>query len=179
VNSKFCTILASIVVLLPFALAAGTEAAARETDASAVSPDEAEIRTVRQRFNEAFRVKDLDTLDTFFAPEYHIVTGRSEQSHGGAGEKAWFRKKFTDDPSFYCERSADRVDVNSGWGIAQELGRWQCDYTAQAEGIHSSGVYAAKWQRSASGKWLLLTEVFTTLHCEGNDVGCLPPDPLE
>jgi hypothetical protein len=45
--------------------------------------------------------------------------------------------------------------------------------------VHYIGVYAAKWQRAGDATWLLQSELFTTLSCEGPDAGCRPPDPLE
>ena len=64
-------------------------------------------------------------------------------------------------------------------GLAEDMGNWRCDYTVDAEKIHSSGVNAAKWQRSNSSQWLLQSEVFTTLQCLGSEKGCCPADPIE
>ena len=99
--------------LLPAAAAAEPSAAPKDMPASAGSPDEALIRDARERFNQAFASKDLEAISAFFAPEYHIVTGRSEQDHGGAGEKSWFEQRFTEDPTFVCRRTPDKVQVNA------------------------------------------------------------------
>jgi hypothetical protein len=41
--------------------------------------------------------------------------------------------------------------------------------------VQASGVYAAKWQRTDNGEWVLQAEVFTTLTCDGP---CKKPDPI-
>jgi len=141
--------------------------------------DETHIREARELFNQAIKRQDIEAITSFFAPGYHIVTGRSAQTHGIENEAQQLKQLFAADPTFVCRRTTREVRVNGGWGLAEELGDWRCDYTVDAEKIHSSGVYAAKWQRSKRNRWLLQSEVFTTLQCLGNENGCQPPDPIE
>lgn len=153
--------------------------AVAEDQAAARSADEALIREARERFNQAIERQDVEAIKAFFLPEYHIVTGRSDQTHGRENEAQLLSRMFAGDPSFVCHRTTREVRVNTGWGLAEELGNWRCDYTVDEEEIHSSGVYAAKWQRTTTDQWLLQSEVFTTLQCQGSKKGCRPPDPVE
>jgi len=145
---------------------------------SARADDEANIRGNRLDFNQAIQEQDIEAIGKFFAPEYHIITGRSQQSHGKAAESDLWASTFAEDPGFVCQREIRKLRINSDWGLAEELGNWTCDYSASGQPIHATGVYAAKWQRSEAKQWLIQSEVFTTMTCEGIDAGCRPPDPI-
>jgi len=141
--------------------------------------DETGIRNTRLAFNQAIREQDVDAIGRFFAPEYHIITGRSQQSHGVAEERNLWAAIFAADPTFVCQRDTRELRINHDWGLAEELGDWNCSFTSQNEPVHYSGVYAAKWQRSVGGNWLIQSEVFTTMACDGSEAGCKPPDPIK
>jgi len=77
--------------------------------------DDTGIRNARLAFNRAIREQDIDAIGRFFAPEYHIITGRSQQSHGVAAERNLWASTFAADPTFVCRR-----DTRENWvtGIA-------------------------------------------------------------
>ena len=143
------------------------------------SGDETSIRATRTAFNQAIRDQDVDTIVRFFAPEYHIITGRSQQSHGIEAERDLWASIFASDPDFYCQRDIRELRINGGWGLAEELGDWNCYFTVEGLAVHASGVYAAKWQRAVGGDWLIQSEVFTTMNCIGNEAGCKLPEAIE
>jgi ketosteroid isomerase-like protein len=136
------------------------------------------IRTTRERFNEAIANKDAAGIKTFFAPSYHIITGRSAQNHGAEEEAKRWAEVFRQDSTAVYHRTPREIRVNEAWGLAEELGNWKGSYTAKNVLVHASGVYAAKWQRAEDGAWVLQAEVFTTLECSGPESGCVPPDPI-
>jgi ketosteroid isomerase-like protein len=148
-------------------------------DQAGPAPDAQQIRDTRERFNLAIERQDADAIGGLLAPNYHIVTGRSELAHSRDEAVEDWRSTFRGDPTFICRRAPDDVTVNAAWGLAQEVGHWSCKYHVDGEPVHYSGVYAAKWQRAGDAAWLLQSELFTTLRCEGPDAGCRPPDPLE
>src|SRR5690606_18217999 len=80
---------------------------------------EAQIRSARLRFNQAIEARDAAALKGLFAPEYHLVTGRGDQFHGGSDHIELWRKTFLDDPTFDCQRSPETIDINTEWGLAQ------------------------------------------------------------
>lgn len=141
-------------------------------------PTEDLIRAAREKFNVAIEEKDVDVIRSMFAPNYHIVTGRSEQSHGADEEGRRWAERFGSDPTTLYRRTPREVTINEDWGMAQELGNWKGTYTIHGVLVHVSGVYAAKWQRAENGEWLIQAEMFTTLTCTGPEGGCLPPDPI-
>jgi ketosteroid isomerase-like protein len=141
-------------------------------------PVEDLIREARERFNIAIEERDIPAIRALLAPEYHIVTGRSEQSHGADREAGRWESRFRSDPTVTYRRSPRDVTVNEDWGLAEELGNWRGSYTTEGVLVHTSGVYAAKWQRTETGRWVLQAELFTTLTCTGPESGCRPPDPI-
>lgn len=133
------------------------------------------IRAARERFNSAIEYKDADAIHSLLAPSYHIVTGRSAQNHGAEQEKARWAEVFRTDPTAVYARIPREIAINEAWGIAEELGNWSGRYTAKGMLVQASGVYAAKWQRTEDGEWVVQVEVFTTLTCDGP---CEKPDPI-
>lgn len=165
----------ALLILLLVSLASPVVA-----DDSTESRDSAEsaIRDVREKFNQAIKSKNVDAIKPLFAPNYHIVTGRSAQYHGAENEYQNWKALFADDPSFICDRKPREIRTNPDWGLAEELGNWRCNYTVDGKKINASGVYAAKWQRAENGAWLLQSEVFTTMTCNGSESGCKRPGPF-
>jgi ketosteroid isomerase-like protein len=148
-------------------------------DATEQTTESQQIRDTREQFNQAIERQDVEAIGGFLAPSYHIVTGRSELAHSRVEAVEYWQSTFRNDPTFVCRRAPDDITVNPAWGLAQEVGHWSCKYHVDSEPVHHTGVYAAKWHRSGDATWLLQSEVFTTLSCEGPDAGCRPPDPLE
>lgn len=136
------------------------------------------IRAARERFNKAIAEKDAASIRSMLAPSYHIVTGRSAQNHGADEESKRWADVFQQDPTAIYVRTPREFHINEAWGLAEELGNWKGNYTADNVLVSASGVYAAKWQRAENGEWVLQVEVFTTLQCDGPASGCVPPDPI-
>jgi len=167
--------IAALVLLLLAPIA--DRVVANETGEGSAA-DESAIRATREKFNKAIEQQDVDAINPVFAPNYHIITGRSAQFHGAESEYRNWQQLFKDDPTFTCRREPREIRTNSEWGLAEELGNWTCNYTVDGEQAKASGVYAAKWQRSADKIWLLQSEVFTTMTCTGSAAGCQQPDPI-
>lgn len=140
--------------------------------------EEQEIRMTRERFNRAIENGDVGAMEGLFAPDYHLVTGRSDQFDGAEKHLDMWRQVFRTDPDFNCQREPVEVVVNDDWGLAQETGNWVCNQTVEDTPSRYSGVYAAKWQRTIGDEWVLQAEVFTTLNCDGPEAACRRPDPI-
>ena len=133
------------------------------------------IRSARETFNIAIAEKNAKAIRPLLAPSYHLVTGRSDQFHGADEEEIRWAELFQSDPTAVYRRTPREITTNEAWGISEELGNWQGEYTINGELVHASGVYAAKWQRTTQGAWVLQAEVFTTINF---DEACAPPDPI-
>lgn len=133
------------------------------------------IRAAREAFNLAIAEKDSKRIRPLLAASYHLVTGRSDQFHGADEEEIRWAQLFQQDPTAVYRRTTREITTNDSWGIAEELGNWQGEYSINGNLIRASGVYAAKWQRTTQGNWVLQAEVFTTIKY---DETCIPPDPI-
>ena len=160
-------------------LATGTSCLHQPPAQNETSSDIAAVRATRSRFNDAIARHDAAAIEGFLLPNYHIVTGRSAQTHGRNAEIQNWRTMFSGDATVIYVRTPDKILVNAAWGLAEELGTWAGHYTAPDGLVQVSGVYSAKWQRDAKRRWWLQTEVFTTLECRGGAQGCRGPDPVE
>ncbi|HRK88856.1 MAG TPA: nuclear transport factor 2 family protein [Anaerolineales bacterium] len=133
------------------------------------------IRSAREAFNRAIAEKDAKYIRPLLAASYHLVTGRSDQFHGADEEEIRWAQLFQQDPTAVYRRTPREITTNDSWGIAEELGNWQGEYSINGNLVHASGVYAAKWQRTTQNNWVLQVEIFTTIKY---DESCIPPDLL-
>ncbi|NCW46366.1 MAG: DUF4440 domain-containing protein, partial [Gemmatimonadaceae bacterium] len=151
------------------------------TTAAAQAPEEAAVRQARDAYNAAIARRDLVAMEAVLAPAYHLVAGRSAQSHGPAAMNERWRSAFAGDSLYGCVRTPTIVRVHTAWGLAHEQGTWRCRYDGVPKGAkpgQATGTFDAKWQRDLAGRWRLQAEVFTTLVCEGGSSACLPPDSI-
>jgi ketosteroid isomerase-like protein len=142
------------------------------------SPAGSAVRDARAAFNAAIVNRDLAAIDGLLMSSYHIVTGRSVQDAGHDSNLAVWESMFASDSTMLYVRTPREIRVNDDFGLAEELGDWAGNYTSNGQPGEASGVYSAKWQRAADGRWLLQSEVFTTLRCAGGVEACRPPDPI-
>lgn len=128
------------------------------------------IRLARQHYNEAILNRNVEAICSFFASDYHVVTGRGIQSHGIEEQRYRWAAVFQADPIVLYRRHTMELRLSDSLGIAEELGNWVGKYTSNQQKLLVAGVYSAKWQRQESGIWLVQTEVFTTLRSKVYEV---------
>ena len=121
------------------------------------------ITLARKRYNEAILNRNVEAICSFFSIEYHVVTGRGTQSHGIGEQYCRWKTAFQSDPNVLYRRVTRELRFTERLGFAEELGCWVGKYTLDHKIVLVAGVYSAKWQKQASGVWLLQTEVFTSL----------------
>jgi ketosteroid isomerase-like protein len=131
---------------------------------------EVEIRTARAAQNKAIADRDFDAAALIWTEDVTMrralgqaVTGRSEYY------KMLLSASSGQNPVIY-QRTAIDVNVSDRWPLAYEEGRWS-GHIGDANG-HAifAGRYAAQWVKR-DGRWLIRSEVFVALMCEGP--GCL------
>lgn len=148
--------------------------------AQPTSPSRAVI-AARQAFNAAIARRDLDAMRATLTPSYHMLLGRSSQSHGPDAAIERWRSTFATDSLYGCVRTPDQVTVNAPWGLADEAGHWRCRYAGVPAGAppgYATGIYNGKWQRDVGGSWRLHAEIFTTRECVGQSTACVRPDSV-
>lgn len=128
------------------------------------------IRLARQHYNEAILNRNVEAICSFFASDYHVVTGRGIQSHGIEEQRHRWAAAFHADPIVLYRRRTRELRLNEPLEVAEELGNWAGKYSLNQQEVLAAGVYSAKWQRLESGLWLIQTEVFTTLRSKVYEV---------
>lgn len=122
-----------------------------------------DIRVARRQYNEAIRHRDVGAICAFFVDSYFVLTGRGVQSQGVEDQRRRWSESFDADSIVFYRRKTRELRISQRFECAEELGNWVGKYSLNEHVILVAGVYSAKWQLQNDGKWLIQTEVFTTL----------------
>lgn len=127
----------------------------------------AAIREARAAQNEAIVARDVDAIAAFWTDDVIIRRGLGAAAIGKAAYRALFAADSPQD-AIYVRRPAT-IEVSRQWPLAFESGEWSGHFGTPNAPAVIGGRYSAQWVERG-GRWLIRTEVFTALHCEG--VGC-------
>ena len=122
-----------------------------------------EICVARKLSNDAIFRRDVNAICNFFTPDYFVMTGRGIQSQGIETQRRRWLESFISDPIVCYRRRTRELRVGRQFACAEELGSWVGKYALNQQVVLVAGVYSAKWQLQNNGKWLIQTEIFTTL----------------
>ncbi|WP_052833215.1 nuclear transport factor 2 family protein [Bradyrhizobium sp. LTSP885] len=130
----------------------------------------ADIKTVRAAQTKAMADRDFEAAASVWTED---VTMRRALGQAIAGRSEYLDMLSStssgQNPIVY-QRTAVTVDVSDRWPLAYEEGRWS-GHTGNADGQPViAGRYAAQWVKR-DGRWLIRSEVFVALTCDG--AGCL------
>jgi ketosteroid isomerase-like protein len=131
--------------------------------------DEAQIRQVRAESNRAIARHDVQGILAFLATEYQASVSNGTFIHSPAEMGSSFATRFTEFKDATYVRTPDSVAVNASGTIAAETGAWVGAWTTGQGPFRIGGRYAAYWRKDA-GRWLIHSELFVPLFCEGE--GC-------
>jgi len=126
------------------------------------------IRARRAAFNDAIAAHDAQRALAFLDSEYQITTGAGEMSQGRFSEVGTWDAIFARADDIVYVRTPDRVDVASPPVRAYESGAWRGSWTASEGPQTLGGRYTAHW-RLVDGEWVIRSEIFVTLWCDGPD----------
>jgi ketosteroid isomerase-like protein len=131
---------------------------------------EAEIRTARAIQTKAIADRDFDAAALIWTED---VTMRRALGQAVVGRSGYYEMLLStssgQNPVIY-QRVAVTVDVSDRWPLAYEEGRWSGHIGDAGGKPVMTGRYAAQWVKR-DGRWLIRSEVFVALTCEG--AGCL------
>jgi ketosteroid isomerase-like protein len=130
----------------------------------------ADITTARAAQTKAMADRDFEAAALLWTED---VTMRRALGQAIAGRSEYLDMLSStssgQNPIIY-QRTAVAVDVSDRWPLAYEEGRWS-GHTGNADGQPViAGRYAAQWVKR-DGRWLIRSEVFVALTCDG--AGCL------
>lgn len=145
---------------------------AQADDRVDLAAEEAAIREARILQTQALAAQDLDEVARYWTPDatFRRALGQSVQS--AAEAKALIEAAASAEVKMLYQRETLSVEVSPNWPLAYEEGRWSGHPGSASEPPIVGGRYAAQWVKR-DGQWLIRSEVFVALSCEGP--GCEYP----
>jgi ketosteroid isomerase-like protein len=132
------------------------------------NPEEDLIRAARAISNRAIEKKDVDSLASIWASDYHVITSRNSEVSGRVANRERFANEFNSKPDVLYVRTPDVFQVFSQWNMASETGHWVGHWTENGKLIELTGTYLAKWHK-VKGSWQIRAEIFVPLTCSGGE----------
>ena len=127
---------------------------------------ENEIRTARATQTKAIADRDFDAAALIWTEDVTMRRARGQAVTGAAEYREMLLSASSGESPVIYQRVAVAVDVSDRWPLAYEEGRWS-GHLGDADGPSViAGRYAAQWVRR-DGRWLIRSEVFVALTCEG------------
>ncbi len=131
--------------------------------------DEVEIKTARAAQTRAMADRDLDAAAMFWAEDVTMRRALGQAVNGRYEYRSMLLSSGSERNPIIYQRAAVTVEVSRRWPLAYEEGRWS-GHIGDVEGPPvMAGRYAAHWVKR-NGRWLIRSEVFVALTCEGD--GC-------
>ena len=131
---------------------------------------EAEIRTARAIQTKAIADRDFDAAALIWTEDVMMRRALGQAVVGRSGYYEMLLSTSSGQNPVIYQRVAVTVDVSDRWPLAYEEGRWSGHIGDAGGKPVMAGRYAAQWVKR-DGRWLIRSEVFVALTCEG--AGCL------
>lgn len=127
---------------------------------------EAEIRAARTAHNKAIADHDFNAAALIWTEDVTMRRALGQAVTGPSGYREMLVSASSGPDPIIYQRTAVTVDVSDRWPLAYEEGRW-AGHAGMANGqVIIAGRYAAQWVKR-DGRWLIRSEVFVALTCEG------------
>ncbi len=131
--------------------------------------DAERIRMLRSESNEAIARHDVPAILSFLDDEVHVTAGSGAMIDGAEAMGAAFAQQFESYDDVVYVRTPGSVEVSTSRPAAAEVGTWVGTWVAPSGAVRTGGHYAAYW-RKRGDSWVIRSELFVTLYCEGS--GC-------
>ena len=137
---------------------------------AAQSDSDAErIRALRSQSNDAIARHDVPAILSFLDDEFQVTAGSGAMLQGGDEMGVAFAQQFEEFNDLIYVRTIESVEISISNPLAAEIGTWVGTWTTPSGPLRTGGRYAASW-RKRDGAWVIRSELFVTLFCEG--AGC-------
>jgi ketosteroid isomerase-like protein len=127
---------------------------------------EEQIRDARKQYDSALARRDLDALAKLTTAEVQ-KTGPVWRTTGITPLQEGLKKLIEKRPDLALKSDIESIEVNEGWGVAAERGRWRETWTEKGSPVDLRGSYLAMWKRT-DGKWQLDAYLFVPQSCKGD-----------
>jgi uncharacterized protein (TIGR02246 family) len=144
------------IALFSMALAAATDEAAA-------------IRAARIAQNTAIASGDLARVASFWTEDVTVRRALGQPLSGREAARQALEPPAAPAPRLVYQRLTKDIEVSRKWPLAFETGTWAGHRETLAGPVVIGGRFSAQWVKR-DGRWLIRSEVFVALTCEG--VGC-------
>ena len=125
-----------------------------------------EIMAVRARQTKALADRDFETAAIYWTEDVTMRRGLGHAIAGSSEYKQMLLSGDSGDSPISYRRVPVLVDISSCLPLAYEEGQWTGHLGGPGGEVVIAGKYAAQWVKRA-GTWLIRSEVFVALTCEG------------
>lgn len=133
------------------------------------SPDETQIRNVRQLSNQAIANHDTNAIAKYWTEDFNVISSRNAAIMGREANRQIFIREFNTKKDVVYIRNSEQVDIFPDWNMAAETGTWIGRWQEPDGMVNLSGTYYAKWHK-INGNWKIRAEIFTPLSCSGSTI---------
>lgn len=164
-SALFAVILIAVVFTALKPVATFSQAT-KKTSQRSMDADEAAIRAVRGRLNEAFAKRRITDMSELIVENFSMtgpkarVVGRDKYIQGTL-QLLEIRPDVTE------VYEPQDIRINTRWWYAAESGEWRETWLEKGVFTELRGSYQALWRR-VDGRWLLDAQVFIPLSCKGS-----------
>ena len=134
-------------------------------------PDDAAIRSARDKWNHAFEKRDVAALRELLSESFHGIGGAGHIP-GRDAAVAFANGLFKQRPDLVYETRPVRIRVVADHGLASEHGEWFEPWKEPTGLTEMRGTYHVLWRR-AGGEWRIEGAVEMPESCVGSDY-CKP-----
>jgi hypothetical protein len=139
-----------------------------------VPSDETIIRNTRAESNRWIALHRPDRVACLFKGDGTVTTAMGRHLEGREAIEVSLAEQFKNRPDVVYVRTPEAIELSRSDPSAFERGTWTGRWNTPVGYVDLSGQYAAVWHRDTSSTgartWMLQSEVFVPLRCEGR--GC-------
>ena len=136
---------------------------------AAAPADRGAIREARIAQNKAIASDDLGRVASFWTDDVTVRRALGQPLNGREAARKALEPPPAPATHLVYQRLTKDVEVSAKWPLAFETGTWEGHQGSLAGPVVIGGRFSAQWVKR-DGRWLIRSEVFVALTCEG--VGC-------
>ena len=136
---------------------------------AAAPVDQGAIREARIAQNKAIASDDLGRVASFWTDDVTVRRALGQPLNGREAARKALEPPPAPATHLVYQRLTKDVEVSATWPLAFETGTWEGHQGTLRGPVVIGGRFSAQWVKR-DGRWLIRSEVFVALTCEGG--GC-------
>ena len=140
-----------------------------DVEESPAAVDRIAIREARSMQNQAMAAGAFDRAASIWTDDVTIRRALGEAVNGKPEYVSLLKAASNGDSTVLFVREPTEVEISVNWPLAFESGIWTGRIGGMTGAVVIGGRYSAQWVKR-DGKWLIRSETFVALTCNG--IGC-------